>query len=98
MIIDALITIWYYMITIFLGILSPLFSAIDVIIPYDISTTIGIVFGNTLLFDSFLPVTEAYVLAGVALTLKLAVFSYKVIWVIIDFTKYVSSYIKGIRM
>lgn len=86
------------MINVFLGILSPFFQAIDFVIPYDISGTLGLVLGNVMQFNDFLPVTEVYAMAVIALTFKLAVFSYKVIWVVFDFTKYVSSYIRGIRM
>lgn len=98
MLIELLITIWSFMISVFLSILNPILQSLDLIIPYDISSTLGQVLGNIYSFNSFLPITETYVLVSLAITFKLAIFSYKVIWVIIDFTKYVSSYVRGVRM
>jgi hypothetical protein len=86
------------MIAIFLSILSPVMSLIDFVVPYDIAPLLARILGNTLLLDNMLPITEAYALVVVALTFKLAIFSYKVVWIVIDFTKYVSSYIRGVRM
>jgi len=78
--------------------LSPLLALIDVAVPYDIAPRLAKILGNTLLLDNMLPVTEAYALVVIALTFKLAIFSYKVVWIVIDFTKYVSSYVLGVRM
>ena len=97
MLVDLFITFWVYLIIVFLSVLSPFMSVIDFVIPYDIAPLLSKILANTLLFNSFLPVTEAYILASLAISFKLAIFSYKVIWVVIDFTKFVSSYIRGVR-
>jgi len=92
---DALVTIWYYFIQVFLFIFSTIFSLLDTLIPYDVSSTFGIVFGNIFLLDSFLPVTEAFYMASLALSFKLAIFGYKAVWAVVYFTRYVRTFIIG---
>jgi hypothetical protein len=78
MLITALITVATYVLTLFIAIVSPIFAGAPDVTGY-LSSGIGYVFGNLRLFNEFLPITEAFVLVGIALSFKLTIFAYKVI-------------------
>ena len=62
-----------------MGIFNPIFQYVPTSIPISFGNGIGFVFGNITLLNSFLPITELFALAGIAITVKTAMLGYKVI-------------------
>jgi len=78
MLIDILLTITGYVFNLVIFILSPFLSFVANTSGVDISGGVGYVFGNIYLLNDFLPVTELFALSYIAISIKTAIFGYKV--------------------
>jgi H+/Cl- antiporter ClcA len=94
MLVVLILNIMVFILGVFVSIISGIFGvfAIPVVA---IGAGLGYVFGNIFLFDSFLPVTEAFYLLTAALTFKLAMFSVEVFFFFIGMAKQGKSLITG---
>lgn len=79
MIIDTLITLFLFIFQTFILLLQPIFNLFPEI-SYSIGSGSGYIFGSMMQFNSFLPITEALTLAGLALTFKASMFAYEVVF------------------
>jgi len=88
MIVSAILYIVGSVLAIFLGVLSVIVAPLQIIMP-DLPTNLGNIFGNVYLFDTFLPVTELFYFAILAITFKTAILGYKVFLLTTHFFGYV---------
>lgn len=88
MLFDLIINLVAYVLDIVLSIISVIFSIpslFDDAVMFEVAQYIGYVFGNIALFNSFLPVTETFVLASIALTFKAAIVGFQVFMFLTNF-------------
>jgi len=77
MIFDAFFTLIGWILGIIFDAISLIFIAFDMtVLPGDWGQSIGAVFGNIWLLNSFLPVDHLFTALGIALTWKVALFTY----------------------
>lgn len=78
MLIDIILTITGYVFKLVIFILSPFLSFVANTSGIDITSGVGYVFGNIYLLNAFLPVTELFALSYIAISVKTALFGFKV--------------------
>ena len=98
MIISIIIGIVTVVLKLFLSIIAPIFSAFPSSYSVSIGNGTAYMFGNIKLMDTFLPITEFFYLAGLALTLKTAIFGYKVVLYMMSLTNFVRKTFISVRM
>lgn len=77
MLFDIFFTIIGYIVRVIFDILGAIFAAFDLaVLPGDWGQSIGAVFGNIWLLNSFLPVDHLFTALGLALSWKIALFLY----------------------
>lgn len=91
MLVDGIIVLVLLLIKMFFAIMSPIFAVIPASTAYGISVGngFGFVFGNIKLLNTFLPVTEMFVMAGISLTIKGAMLAWKISLFVYDVATYV---------
>lgn len=85
MIIEVFISIFLYIANLVLSVFSSIINFGSGYIEYDISSGVGMIFGNLMSFNTILPVTEALALAVAALAFKAAILGFEIFMFTIGF-------------
>jgi len=92
MISDVFIGIFLWIINLILALFGGIFDFTAVVTGIDFASHLGKVFGNLMLFDDILPMTESFYLALVALTWKAAILGFDIFIFTISFLGKVKSF------
>lgn len=83
MIIDFVLFIITSLLSVFLALIATIFALVPTTFVVSLGNGFGYVFGNLMLFNSFLPITELLYLSGIALTFKSSFLLFKsVFWLL----------------
>lgn len=85
MLFDIMITVLSSALSIVFVLLGPVFALFPDV-AFGLASSIGYIFGNIMLLNGFLPVTDLFVIGGLAIAYKSAFIGYDIFLFVMEFT------------